>query len=228
MIAVPEVRDNVLTLDLLGAPAFQLAVHGDPAPQGSKDASVRNGRAFLFEASKRVTPWRRAVRDAVIEAVDVDWQPLDGPLVVDMIVTLPRPKSLPKTLRRVPSPVPDLSKLLRATEDALVERPKVPCPTCKVKVGVTYEGDGLWKARPHAQKRVPCPVSGTVFPAPPRLAPRLKPAALHDDARIVSFRRLDKVYADDTFDSDALEVPGVVFRAWDYPAALLGKMGAVA
>ena len=228
MIHVPAPTDNVLTLDLLGAPAFSLAVHGDPVPQGSKDATVRHGKAYLFEASKAVKPWRKAVRDAVIEAVDVDWQPLDGPLVVDMIVTLPKPASAPKTLRRVPSPYPDLSKLLRATEDALVERPTVPCPVCKVKVGVTYVGDGHWKARTHAKKRIQCPVSGTVFPAPPRYAARLKPAALHDDARVVAFRTLSKVYAGDPFDPDALEQPGVVFRAWDYPASLLGKMGAVA
>jgi Holliday junction resolvase RusA-like endonuclease len=97
-----------------------ILVYGDPAPQGSKAfKGMINGHAVLVESSKRVKPWRQ---DVVAEATRVmaGAQPLDGALVVSMVFTLPKPSSAPKRKRTWPNKKPDVSKLARSTEDALV------------------------------------------------------------------------------------------------------------
>lgn len=86
---------------------------GQPAPQGSKR---HVGRGVMVESSKQVAPWREAVKAAGYGAGPC----LDGPLVVRMIFTLPRPASAKKT-ERAPYRTPDLSKLARATEDAITD-----------------------------------------------------------------------------------------------------------
>jgi hypothetical protein len=109
------------------------------------------------------------------------WEVLDGPLVADMVFTLPKPKDRPKTLRVLPHALPDLDKLARCTGDALGE-------------------DAKQFGRP----------------------------LIADDARIVAYRRLDKVYEGDPFDADALRRPGAVIRLWRYPEQYLGRMEALA
>lgn len=47
--------------------------------------------------------------------------PFDGPLVVRMVFTLPKPKSAPKRRVTYADRKPDLSKLARSTEDALTD-----------------------------------------------------------------------------------------------------------
>jgi crossover junction endodeoxyribonuclease RusA len=44
-----------------------------------------------------------------------------GPVSVEMIFTLPKPKSAPKLRKTMPDRKPDLSKLVRSTEDALTD-----------------------------------------------------------------------------------------------------------
>lgn len=100
-------------------PALTVTVHGHrPAPQGSK-RHVGNGR--LIEQSKRVTPWRRAVADAVRAVCGPAWEALDGPLAVEVTFTARKPASAPKN--RITWPCTrdsgDLDKLLRSTFDAL-------------------------------------------------------------------------------------------------------------
>jgi crossover junction endodeoxyribonuclease RusA len=80
-----------------------------------------------------------------------------GPVIVDMIFTMKKPKSAPKTKRTWPKSAPDLSKLARSTEDALT-------------IAGVYE----------------------------------------DDARIVEYGRLAKVFPGE--DPDALESPGCLIR----------------
>jgi crossover junction endodeoxyribonuclease RusA len=77
----------------------------------------------LIESSKAVRPWREAVKWAAVEYMGKapSGQPLTGPLVVRMTFTLPKPKSAPKTRRTWPDRKPDLSKLIRSTEDALTD-----------------------------------------------------------------------------------------------------------
>lgn len=139
---------------------FELAVRGVPAPQGSKKGfyNERIGRVQMVESSKKVAPWRQAVRTDAVEAYG-DRQPLDAPLVVDMVFTMPKPSGAPKRRRTWPDRMPDLSKLARSTEDALTDA-------------------GVWR----------------------------------DDARVVEYGRLAKVYPGE--DPDALDRPGVVIRIY--------------
>lgn len=102
---------------------IEFTVYGRPAPQGSK-RHVGNG--VMIESSKHVKPWRvlvhAAARQAIEEwerAVGVPWSPLDEALRVRMVFTMPKPKSAPKSRQTWPCRLPDLSKLVRSTEDAL-------------------------------------------------------------------------------------------------------------
>lgn len=132
-----------------------IVVRGLPAPQGSK-RHVGNG--VMIESSKKVKPWRQDVVAAAIQSRN-GAAPLDGPLRARIVFTLPKPKSSPKRKRTYADRKPDLSKLLRSTEDALVT------------AGV-----------------------------------------ISDDARIVEFDRLAKVYPNE--DPDALDSPGAVIHVY--------------
>lgn len=135
---------------------MKIIIYGQPAPQGSKrfvGVAKSTGRGIMVESSKKVKPWRQDVRAAGIEARN-GAAPFDGPLVMRMVFTLPKPKSAPKTRRTYPDRKPDLSKLARSTEDALTD------------AGV-----------------------------------------LADDARIVEYERLAKVFPGE--DPESLEAPGV-------------------
>lgn len=125
----PRVTESPYLLEHLGEPVLAFTVHGVPAPQGSKKQvgtfgknHKRAGQAVLVESSKKVDPWRKQVA-AVAKVAAGPRPPLDGPLVADMVFTLPRPQRFPAgDLRRVhgmPTTYPDLSKLLRSTEDAM-------------------------------------------------------------------------------------------------------------
>ncbi|NRQ40746.1 RusA family crossover junction endodeoxyribonuclease [Nonomuraea sp. NN258] len=108
---------------------MEFVVHGQPAPQGSKK-HVGNG--VMVEMSKRLKPWRKAVSDAAAEAMAAAGRtaPLDGQIVAEMVFTLRSkptsrptwwPAGVPWSRRAwwLPASTPDLSKLLRSTEDAL-------------------------------------------------------------------------------------------------------------
>lgn len=121
-------------LDQSGAD-FSLIVFGLPGPQGSKSfkgmTTGRRGQPVprLVESSAKVKPWRDAVSLGARQAVAKHtsrirkenpayrWELLDGPLEAAVWFTLPRPQR-PKHPDH-PIVYPDLSKLLRSTEDAL-------------------------------------------------------------------------------------------------------------
>lgn len=106
--------------------AVSITVRGLPAPQGSKK---HLGNGVMVESSAKVKPWRQDVKFAALEAVGPDWVLLDGPLVASMTFTFARPRSHYRTGRNAhllrdgaplrPHFPPDLSKILRSTEDAL-------------------------------------------------------------------------------------------------------------
>ena len=108
--------------------ALMVRVHGIPAPQGSKKY-VGNGR--MIESSKKVGPWREAVKAAILTATGRAPTALDGPVRVDITFILPRPKGHYGTGRNAgrvrdsapsdPVGKPDLDKLLRSTLDALTD-----------------------------------------------------------------------------------------------------------
>lgn len=129
-----------------------IRVYGEAGPQGSKRfvGTSKSGRGLMVESSKKVAPWREAVKWAAIQS---GARGLDGPLWVSMVFTLKKPKSAPKRKRTWPATKPDLSKLARSTEDALTD-------------------SGVWA----------------------------------DDARVVEYLRLAKVYPGE--DRDALDRPG--------------------
>jgi len=106
---------------------MRIVVYGTPGPQGSK-RHVGNG--IMVESSAKVKPWRLAVKYEAL-AVRAGAPPIDGPVFVRMVFTFLRPKSHYRTGKNAhllrddapkqPCVAPDLSKLLRSTEDALTD-----------------------------------------------------------------------------------------------------------
>lgn len=111
-----------------------VTVYGSPAPQGSK-RPYRNqytGKIHLVEQSEKVKPWRQDVKTAAIDAMKAlgSPEPLDGPLAASMVFTVreqpasrpvwwPKSEKWSKSMLWRPASAPDISKLLRSTEDAL-------------------------------------------------------------------------------------------------------------
>jgi len=101
---------------------LKIVVFGAPAPQGSKRFIGRGGgRGMMIESSKKVKPWRQDVKASALEALAAGGSKVVGPVRVRMVFTLPKPGSAPKTRKTWPDRRPDLSKLIRSTEDALTE-----------------------------------------------------------------------------------------------------------
>lgn len=98
---------------------IEIVVHGKPAPQGSKRfvGHARSGKGILIESSRYVKPWREAVMWTVKSCRLAG--PMSGPVGVSMTFYMPRPKAAKKG--SLPATRPDLSKLVRSTEDALVD-----------------------------------------------------------------------------------------------------------
>lgn len=108
---------------------LSLYVPGTPAPQGSKMArpiyrgrgatKVFTGKVAQVESSKsRVNEWRADVRQACTDAWG-DRPPLDGPIELFVEFVRKRPTSAPKSRTPAATTMPDLSKLIRSTEDAI-------------------------------------------------------------------------------------------------------------
>lgn len=98
---------------------LEFRVKGLPAPQGSKRAYVRNGRASLVEmAGASLKAWRQDVTVAAIAAMRAeDWYSLDEPVEVHIGFAMSRPKSRPDDDWHATRP--DIDKLCRAVLDAL-------------------------------------------------------------------------------------------------------------
>jgi len=96
---------------------MQITVYGLPAPQGSKKfVGVKGGRGIMIESCPAVRPWRESIKCAAIESGGR----VAGPVFFFLTFTLPRPRSASKK-RIWPDRKPDLSKLIRAVEDALTD-----------------------------------------------------------------------------------------------------------
>lgn len=96
---------------------IEFTVYGEPAPQGSKR---HVGHGILLEQSKKVKPWREGIKYAYYEKYGAP-QPLEGALRVDIVFTVKKPASAPKTRRIWPVKRPDLDKLVRSTFDGLTQ-----------------------------------------------------------------------------------------------------------
>ncbi|GGQ83443.1 RusA family crossover junction endodeoxyribonuclease [Streptomyces flaveolus] len=131
-------------------PDLEFTVQHRPAPQGSK-RHVGGGR--LLEQSKRVKPWRDAVDAAARAAMNARWlegrgeESLDGPLSLEVVFTVRKPASAPKT--RITWPTTrdsgDLDKLLRSTFDALTTAGAIADDSRIVEVSArkVHPGEGL-------------------------------------------------------------------------------------
>lgn len=103
---------------------IRLRIHGQPQPQGSKSAYIRNGRPIVAEGSNKTArekhaAWRQAVATAARDHLDAggDAAP-DGPLSVQMLLLLTKPQSRRKRDRWV-QVKPDVDKLARSVLDGL-------------------------------------------------------------------------------------------------------------
>lgn len=95
-------------------------VNGLPVPQGSKTGYVRNGRAVLVEANKKLPLWRKTVKFAALEAMnEKPWVKLDQPVRLVVNFFMPRPRN-PKH-KQYPGSKPDVDKLARSVADSLTE-----------------------------------------------------------------------------------------------------------
>jgi Holliday junction resolvase RusA-like endonuclease len=95
-----------------------ITVHGVPAPKGSKafKGLAKNGRAILVESSKKEKPWAEACKWAALEVN----KSMKGPVAIEIIFTMRKPKSAPKNRVTYPDRKPDLSTSWNAAcEDAL-------------------------------------------------------------------------------------------------------------
>ncbi|MGH2272451.1 RusA family crossover junction endodeoxyribonuclease [Anaerohalosphaeraceae bacterium U12dextr] len=101
-------------------------VPGRIAPGGSKTGFYRHGRVIMAPASKFTKSWMQSVRAVAMAAYH--GSPIEGAVRLCLSFRVPRPKShwtkkttLSKTGRQRPYPIakPDLTKLIRSTEDAL-------------------------------------------------------------------------------------------------------------
>lgn len=111
-----------------GAATVSVFVPGIPKPGGSKRAFInqKTGRAIVTEDCKGSKDWRTAVRFA---AAEVFASPLFGPLEVAFRFYMPRPRGhygsgrnaglVRESAPKFPAFRPDVTKLVRSTEDAL-------------------------------------------------------------------------------------------------------------
>ena len=105
-----------------------VSVYGKPEPGGSKRAITRGARTFILDANYKTGGWKHEVAQAAMIAMR-GRQPILGPVEVRMTFYLKRPKGHYGTgknqaqlkLGAPPCPAvkPDLTKLVRSTEDAL-------------------------------------------------------------------------------------------------------------
>src|SRR5690554_1458850 len=102
--------------------ALMVRVHGIPAPQGSKKY-VGNGR--MIESSKKVGPWREAVKAAILTATGHKPTTLDGAVQVDITFILPRPKGHYGT--RSEEHTSELQSRPHLVCRLLLEKKKLPC-----------------------------------------------------------------------------------------------------
>ncbi|GAA3144605.1 hypothetical protein GCM10010466_39630 [Planomonospora alba] len=112
--------EPVITIRAFGVPAPQGSKKGRPIYKGRGPERVFTGRVALQESSDKVKPWRAAVEAAAkaVVATKPGWAVLDEPLIVEVCFSLPRGVSVKRAHHTT---YPDLSKLIRSTEDALTK-----------------------------------------------------------------------------------------------------------
>lgn len=123
---------------------FEVVVYGTPVTQGSMSRARGGGLKHKDE----LHPWRQAIEDALREAYETpEWEPITGPIRGDLVITLPRPASLPKKRAVYPTShrAGDLDKFERAVNDSA--SPKGAEKKADGKMNLVKDGPN--KLRPH-------------------------------------------------------------------------------
>lgn len=106
--------------------SFSFTVFGvDPAPQGSKKyvgtrrSAAGNNVPMIIESSPKLPAWRKAVSNAVVDAMEAsgDLSKFDDAVKVEAVFYLTRPKTV---TRAYPSKPPDVDKLARGLLDGML------------------------------------------------------------------------------------------------------------
>lgn len=84
---------------------MKLKIEGLPKPQGSK--RVYNGRV-VEAAGNALKVWRRAIADECLAQVTEEHRLMLGPVRVDIVFYLPRPKTVKESKRALPIVPPDV------------------------------------------------------------------------------------------------------------------------
>jgi Holliday junction resolvase RusA-like endonuclease len=110
--------------------SFSFTVFGvDPAPQGSKKyvgsrrSAAGNNVPMIVESSPKLPAWRKAVSDAVVQAMhdSGDLSKFEGPVKVEAVFYLTRK---PTVKRPYPTVPPDIDKVCRSLLDGITARSK--------------------------------------------------------------------------------------------------------
>jgi len=105
--------------------SFSFTVFGsEPRPQGSKKyvgsrrTAAGNNIPLIIEASPGLPVWRKAVSDAVVQAMhdSGDMSKFDGAVKVEAVFYVTRKRTVTRDLPTVP---PDVDKLARSLLDSL-------------------------------------------------------------------------------------------------------------
>ena len=111
--------------------AVQFRVVGTPRPGGSKKGFFNKalGRVMIVDACAGNKTWRQDVKQAAITVLEPSAPLLDGCLMLDVTFYLQRPQGhygsgknaaqVKDSAPPFPNHMPDTTKLLRSTEDAL-------------------------------------------------------------------------------------------------------------
>lgn len=109
--------------------AIVIKVFGIPRPGGGKIGGFnhKTGKGFVRPDNPRTAPWRADVVQAAV--AQYDGPLLEGPIKMDYLFLFPRPKNhfrsgkfsdhLKNTAPKYHTQKPDLTKVIRSTEDAL-------------------------------------------------------------------------------------------------------------
>ena len=132
---------------------YSLIVYGEAIPKGSTRAFVVNGKAVTTNANKKTKDWQTLISMAAQEKKPD--KPIECAVDIAIIFYLPRPKSVSKKKRPLPTVKPDLDKLIRCVLDALtgiyfgddsqvtdIQAIKRYGDTPRVEIFVSEEGDG--------------------------------------------------------------------------------------
>lgn len=102
---------------------------GKPITQGSMKAVAAG--VMKHAKSKELHEWRNILTKEALRLTEGKWQALNVPVSLDVVLTVPKPKSTPSwsplvsddgTPRIPPMSPPDVDKLLRAVQDSLSPR----------------------------------------------------------------------------------------------------------